>query len=384
METMGTTTRRILLCDTTLRDGAQAPDIHFSFEERLEAAARLLHAGVDEIEAGVPASGPETIDFLRELVTRQPEGSVSLWCRALERDIDMAASIKAGIVHISIPASPVLLSSMGKTWEDLYTRLPGIISRACDCFPRVSLGIPDAFRTPVERIMKISALADRYRLYRIRIADTVGTAFPSEVYRLIAGLAAGCDTPLAFHGHNDLGLATANNLAAAESGAQWLDVTFGGFGERAGNARLEETVAVLGMSKNFTTAFDVAALKDLSAFFSRITERPVPVNAPLTGRYVLTHTSGVHVHSITRNEMSFQPYPPSYIGRKSNEFLAGDQTGRNGIRHMLAMEGVEIEPDILGSFTTFIKKKSLLLKKAYSSKELVREYGYFNRTALCS
>ena len=376
--------RRILLCDTTLRDGAQAPDIHFSFDERFSIASRLFDSGIDEIEAGIPAMGAETVAFIRELAEEYPGRSISAWCRANIQDIEAAGLTKTDIVHISVPSSPILLQSMDKNWNDIFESLPNLISRASDLFPRVSLGIPDVFRTPIDRIERLMLMADRNKLYRVRVADTVGTAMPGTVETLVRQLAGKYSTPLVFHGHNDLGLATANSLTAAMSGASWIDVTIGGIGERAGNTRLEEIAAAIKLSPSLETGFDLTTIQGLSALLSSITNRPIPANQPLTGRNILTHASGIHCRSVLRNELSFQPFTPSFIGMDSNAMVAGSHSGRGGIKGMLEAEGISVNADTLDCFAEHIRHESIRLKKSYSSDELVEEYIDFHRTASCS
>ena len=379
---MNSTNRQIFLCDTTLRDGAQAPGICLSADEKHAIADALINAGIDELEAGIPAMGQESVAFLSDLVSMHPDVPVSCWCRCRREDLEAAAGTGASIVHISVPASPILLESLGMSWEDIFGTFQSVASAASDMFANVSLGIQDAFRTPPERIRMLSETAAGLSFYRIRIADSVGTALPEDVRGLVTAVGKEFNVSVAFHGHNDLGLATANSLAAAEAGAMFLDVTVNGIGERAGNTKLHEIAAVLHMHKRLNTGFDLSGIQDISALVSRQTNRAFPVNEPIIGEQIFTHSSGIHCSSIIKNELSYQPFPADFVGRDGYTFLAGTHSGTKGIAKMLESEGISAKADTIRAFSMRVKQKSASERRTFTATELAQEFYHFNRNTI--
>ena len=203
------------IIDTTLRDGEQAPGVAFNTAEKLSILRLLDDAGVDELEVGIPAMGQAICRDIREMAALEPDCLLTSWCRAVEAAIELAAGCGTDGVHISFPVSPVILRAFGKTTDWVLRQLDALVPFALGQFRLVSVGAQDAFRASPGFLDRFVRSASACGAHRVRIADTVGLARPSQVAHMVQQLAPSAGaTALEFHGHNDLGMATANTIAA--------------------------------------------------------------------------------------------------------------------------------------------------------------------------
>lgn len=340
---------RIKIIDATLRDGEQAPGISFSREQKVKIARMLSEIGVDEIEAGIPAMGEEERADIRALTSLELPIPVIPWCRALESDILLAAECKAGGVHISFPVSSILLGAMSKDRAWVLENLKSLVDLARMHFNFVSVGAQDAFRADPGFLSRFYTIAARCGVRRFRIADTVGTATPSRVKKTIGKLRSlGCGLPVEFHGHNDLGMATANALTAAEAGAEAVSVTVNGLGERAGNVPLEEIAMVLRLEDKFECDIRTRSLMELCRFVAEASRRRIPESKPVTGDSAFAHESGIHCAALLENPLSYQPYLPESIGKKGCRFVLGKHSGGRIIRHIKSAIPISDYSDLCG------------------------------------
>lgn len=326
---------KVYIIDSTLRDGEQAPGVAFSYSDKLKLAEMLASAGVDELEAGTPAMGENEKSCIRDIVNLHLPCRISCWCRAKREDLEDAAETKAEGVHISFPVSSVLMKAMGKDEAWVLNLLKELVPEASNLFSRVSVGAMDATRARYSFLLKFAKLDSSCGVCRLRIADTVGIASPLQImdlFRTLRNVAK--ELPLEFHGHNDLGMATATSICAVSAGAEALSVTVNGLGERAGNTALEEIVPALPVCTGKSCNIPPDKLMNLCNFVSRISNRKIPDNKPVTGNLVFTHESGIHCHALLKNSLAYQPYDPALIGRKTR-FVIGKHSGSTIIRHML-------------------------------------------------
>ncbi|WP_244154312.1 homocitrate synthase/isopropylmalate synthase family protein [Desulfospira joergensenii] len=366
---------RIRIADTTLRDGEQAPGVVFSTKEKLEIAESLARAGVDEIEAGIPAMGEPAFSQIRQLIQLKLPCTLVSWCRAGKEDIYKASECGTAGVHISFPVSSILLRTFNKDEAWVLEQMEESIEQAKKYFDRISLGAQDAFRTDMDFLETFTQRALYCGIRRISLADTVGTAHPSMVMTRVACLLKKMPgLELGFHGHNDLGMATANAVSAAQAGAKSLSVTVNGLGERAGNIPLEEAAVALAGIEGMFTGIDLSCLTDLSRLVSRASGRKIHSSKPIVGSKVFCHESGIHCAGLLRDSSSYQPFDPGMVGGGESRLLAGYHSGFASIRHTLKSRGISINRTQGEKLLSLVRETALAGKKNVSSGELAELY----------
>ncbi|MDR3261114.1 MAG: homocitrate synthase [Tannerella sp.] len=323
------------LIDSTLRDGEQAPGVAFHAKEKIRVAQMLDEIGIDEIEAGTPAMGENERNTIRALSGLHLKARICAWSRALKKDIEQAAETGAQGIHIAFPISDIQLVSTGKDWNWVNGALPETVACAAALFPYVSVGAQDAGRCSAERLAEFLRLAGAQPVCRIRIADTVGILTPVGVMSLMQRIRELLpDMAIDFHGHNDLGMATANAITAWQSGASALSVTVNGVGERAGNAALEEILMILSQVHHMEK-YAVSTLFSLCRYVSAISGRPIPKGKPVCGEMAFSHESGIHAKATLVNTTAFQAFDGRLVGRESARNLFGKHSGKGAVMDLL-------------------------------------------------
>lgn len=362
------------IIDTTLRDGEQAPGVVYSLEEKLTIAYYLDKIGVEELEVGIPAMGGEAIEHINAIVNQSLKLNISTWCRAKKDDIDMAARTNAAIVHISFPLSSIHLETLSKDNNWVFKSIPLIINYAKNKFKHVSIGIQDAGRVTKDTLFQFIEEVVKYEPYRIRIADTIGGLAPIDVQELITEvLEKSKGIPIDFHGHNDLGMATANAITALQTGCKYVSTTINGIGERAGNAATEEVIMGLIKSSKFRTYYSTASIAKLSDYVFYVSGRTKHESKPITGDLVLTHESGIHTRSLIKNHKAYELFNGKEIG-KTTRFVYGKFSGRAAIEHLLRKKGVYCGSEMADVFLKKIQHLSVVNKKSFTENEVLEYF----------
>jgi isopropylmalate/homocitrate/citramalate synthase len=303
--------KRINIKDSTLREGLDVPDVNFSIEEKLVIAKLMDQAKVPEIEVVAPGNVFQDLEFVKKMKARglsiRTSGLVYSFNSQVQEEIKEASKYLSRL-DLLMPVSP-----KRKPYDrnDKISQLLEILSCSLHHSTEIGVGFPHAAQTDIEFLQNISSEAVERGAKRVTLYDTNGSLDPFEVYHLVKRLKQNLETSLFFHGHNDLGMATANSLAAVYAGADGLDVTMNGLGDRAGNASLEQVALSLHL-KGFETGIILNDLKFLSESVEKASGLRVSELAPVVGKHIFVHKSPGHLESPDL----FEAFDPQLVGSK--------------------------------------------------------------------
>jgi 2-isopropylmalate synthase len=349
--TANTGSEKIIIFDTTLRDGEQSPGAAMSHEEKLQIAELLDEMGVDVIEAGFPISSPGDFKAVSEIAKLVKKASVCGLSRAGFKDIDKAGEALKGAyrprIHTFISTSPVHMKHKLNMGENAVLEAIGAsVTRARNYTSEVEWSAEDATRTVPEFLVRCVDVAIQSGATVINVPDTVGYSTPQEYFGIISmlrGRVANADKVIfSTHVHNDLGLAVANSLAGVLAGARQVECTINGIGERAGNAALEEIVMALKVRKDimpFTTGINTTLLSRASKLVSNVTGFPVQYNKAIVGKNAFAHESGIHQDGMLKNVETYEIMRPEDVGVHASSLMLGKLSGRHAFKDKLENMG---------------------------------------------
>jgi len=345
---------RVVIFDTTLRDGEQSPGASMTLEEKIQVAELLDHMGVDVIEAGFPIASIGDFEAVQEIARRIKRSTVCGLARAAAGDIDRAAealkSAERFRIHTFIGTSPLHRQyQLQLDKEQVYERVVSSVTRARNLTDDVEWSAMDATRTEPDFLRRVVAAAIKAGATTINIPDTVGYAVPEEYFALIRMLietVPGADEVIfSVHCHDDLGMAVANSLAGVRAGARQIECTINGLGERAGNAALEEVVMAIrtrGDVLPYFTGIETPLLMQASKLVSAVSSFPVQYNKAIVGKNAFAHESGIHQDGMLKNAETYEIMRPEHVGVKSTSLVMGKHSGRHAFREKLKDLGFDL------------------------------------------
>ncbi len=349
-----------MILDTTLRDGEQSPGASLNHREKLELARQLAVLKVDIIEAGFPISSPNDFKAVKEIAETIKGPTISGLARCVNKDIERCAeavcNAKKSRIHIFLATSHIHRKyKLRKARSEILKQAAASVKYARKFCKDIEFSPEDASRTEPDFLATCVEAAIDAGATTINIPDTVGYAVPSEFGSLIAYLFENVpninDAIISTHCHNDLGLATANSLAAVMNGARSIECTINGLGERAGNAALEEVVMAMhtrpDIFDNFTTGIKTQHLHKVSRLVSQLTGMSVQRNKAIVGANAFAHESGVHQDGMLKERSTYEIMKPEDIGLDGTELVLGKHSGRHAFSHHLARIGIKLSPDEL-------------------------------------
>lgn len=356
---------KIMIYDSTLRDGEQMPGLSFSSEQKLLIARKLDEIGIPEIEAGFPIISKKERETIKKIANDGLNAKILVLSRLKKEDIDSAIESDADIVLLFIASSDLHMKyKLHCTSQEIKDKIVESIEYVKDHGMQPSFSTEDSTRTSLNFLNELIEIAVDTGAERIGITDTVGCATPSAIYYLFSQVKNQFDIPLSAHLHNDFGLGLINAITALQAGATHICVTVNGWGERAGNIPLEQFVMALKVLYNKELGIDTTKLYELSKMLSEFSEIPIPKSHPFTGENIFKHESGIHVAAIIENPRTYEPISPELVGNKRNLVL-GKHTGKHMIKLLLDKYKIDYDDNLI---------TDLLLKV----KDIGDKFGYLN------
>ena len=361
-----------MIFDTTLRDGEQSPGATMTHAEKLEIAGLLDEMGVDIIEAGFPIASDGDFNAVSEIAKNAQTSVICGLARAQIGDIDRCweavKHAKQPRIHTFIGTSPLHRAIPNLTKDEMADRIHETVSHARNLCDNVQWSPMDATRTEHDYLCRVIEIAIKAGATTINIPDTVGYTAPresAELIRMLLERVPGADEVIfATHCHNDLGMATANALAAVEAGARQIECTINGLGERAGNTALEEVVMAIKTRNDilpYRTGIDATKIINISRRVAAVAGFPVQFNKAIVGKNAFAHESGIHQDGMLKNPENFEIMRPSDIGLKETNLVMGKHSGRAALRAKLGDLGYELGDNQLKD--VFVRFKALADRK---------------------
>src|SRR5574340_620670 len=350
-------TDKLIIFDTTLRDGEQSPGAAMTREMKIRIARQLEKLGVDVIEAGFAAASPGDFEAVKAVAETVKNSTVCSLARASENDVRRAGEAirpaKSGRIHTFIATSPIHMQHKLRMSEDqVVERAVSAVKWALEYTDDVEFSAEDAVRSEMDFLVRVFDAVIRAGAKTLNVPDTVGYSIPAawgeRIRQLIECVPNSDKVVWSTHCHNDLGLAVANSLSAVMNGARQVECTINGLGERAGNAALEEVVMAVRTRQDFfpcDTRIDTTHIVPASKLVSGVTGFPVQPNKAIVGANAFAHEAGIHQDGVLKHRETYEIMPAEDVGWNANKLSLGKLSGRNALRQRFATLNIEFDSE---------------------------------------
>ena len=358
----------IEVCDVTLRDGEQMPGVVFRPDEKLDIAIKLNEVGVEIIEAGFPVVSEAEKRAVQDVSNLGLDSKISVLSRSVPKDVDAALDCDVDMVSVFIATSELHLKhKLHMTCDQAVKCAFETVEYAKDHGLIVRFSAEDATRTDFELLKRLYKKAEEYRADYVSIADTVGILNPRTTSYLVSEIKKEVNIPICMHCHDDLGMALANTLAAAEAGAKQLHTTVNGIGERSGNTPLEELMVALRVHYG-VDRYDTTKLTTLSKLVQSYSGVIMPKNKAVVGENAFAHESGIHVAAVLEEPRTYELYSPEMVG-SARRIIIGKHTGARALKYITKKMGYDLKRDEICLLAEKVKRCSEF-KRPISCDEL--------------
>lgn len=370
LQLAGTPKIDIEVCDVTLRDGEQMPGVVFRADEKLEIAIRLNELGVEIIEAGFPVVSEAEKRAVQDITNLGLDSKISVLSRSVPKDVEVALDCDVDMVSVFIATSELHLKyKLHMTCAEAVKCAFETVEFAKDHGLIVRFSAEDATRTDFALLKRLYRKAEEYRADYVSIADTVGIMNPRTTGYLVGEIKKEVNIPICMHCHDDLGMALANTLAAAEAGAKQLHTTINGIGERSGNTPLEELLVALRVHYDLER-YDTTKLTPLSKLVQSCSGVMMPKNKAVVGENAFAHESGIHVAAVLEEPRTYELYSPEMVG-SARRIIIGKHTGAKALKYITKKMGYDLKKDEICLLAEKVKRCSEF-KRPISCDELRR------------
>jgi len=367
-------TYEVKIDDTTLRDGEQTAGVVFANKEKIRIAKLLDEIGVHQLEVGIPAMGGDERDVIEEIAHLGLNASVLAWNRANLADIKTSIGCGVDAVAISLATSDIHIET--KLMKDRAWVLDSIreaVAYAKSEGVYVSVNAEDASRTDLDFLVEYAKAAKAEGADRLRFCDTIGIMEPFRTYQVIRELRESTGMDIEMHTHNDFGMAVANAVAGIHAGANWVNVTVAGLGERAGNAALEEVVMALKYIEDMQLDMDTTRFREIAEYVMKAAGRTIPIWKSVIGSNMFAHESGIHADGVIKNPKTYEVFSPDEVGLV-RQIVVGKHSGSKTLELKFNEYGIELSREQAAEMLPRVRTMAIELKRALFDKELVYIY----------
>lgn len=367
---------KIIIDDTTLRDGEQTAGVVFSKRDKITIARMLDSIGVHEIECGIPAMGKEEREGIKALVELGLNARLIAWNRALVPDIQKSIDCGVRAVDISLSVSDIMIENkIRKTREWVKEQLKVALGFAKENGLYVLVGGEDGTRADLGFLAELMEITLSMGGDRFRFCDTLGIMDPFSMFEKVAALREAVPgLPIEVHTHNDFGMATANTIAGIQAGAISANTTVNGLGERAGNAALEEVVMGLKHASGIETGIDTHRFRELSLFVSKASHRTLPPWKAVVGENVFAHESGLHTDGVIKDPKNYEGFDPAEVGL-TRQIVVGKHSGSSGLIERYRDMGIAISRAEAMHLMDKVRKIAQQTRRPLNNNQLIKIYA---------